>query len=234
MIVQRLSSPSRREALWPWMLVLLGIVCLSMKTGYALLEPRLAEAWLHFWGFVPTEVNEVLARGPGAWLDQHLLGLVTALFVHAEWLHLIGNLAYLWVFGIAVERAIGHWSFFALFLVLGSMANLAVAWQMGDAAIPVIGASGGVSAIIGIYLGLFPNCRMGLWIPLGLFLQFVRVPALLVIGSWFILQLLYSAFGPMSGAVAWWSHVAGFIGGLAVALFLRLFSGISSAPFHDD
>jgi membrane associated rhomboid family serine protease len=170
-----------------------------------------------------------------AWLDQQLLGLVTALFVHAEWLHLAGNLAYLWVFGVAVERAIGHWRFLLFFfLLLGSLANLAVAWQMGDAAMPVIGASGGVSAIIGIYLGLFPNRRMGLWIPLGLFPQFVRVPALLVIGSWFILQLLYSAFGPMSGAVAWWSHVAGFIGGLAVALILRLFAGTATSAFYED
>ncbi len=234
MIVQRLSPTSRHERLWPWMLVLIGMVCLSMTAGYALLEPRLAEAWLHFWGFVPSEVNAILSRAPATWLDQHLLGLVTALFVHAEWLHLAGNLAYLWVFGVAVERAIGHWSFFLLFLVLGSMANLAVAWQLGDAAMPVIGASGGVSAIIGIYLGLFPNRRMGLWIPLGLFLQFARVPALLVIGSWFILQLLYSAFGPMSGAVAWWSHVAGFIGGLAASMALRLFVGTATTTFQED
>jgi membrane associated rhomboid family serine protease len=233
-IVQRLPSTTRREALWPWMLVLVGIVCLSMKLGYALLEPRLAEAWLHFWGFVPAEINAVLAAPPSAWLDQHLLGLVTALFVHAEWLHLAGNLAYLWVFGVAVERAIGHWRFFLCFIVLGSLANFAVAWQMGSATAPVIGASGGVSAIIGIYLGLFPNRRMGLWIPLGLYLQFARVPALLVIGSWFILQLLYSAFGPMSGAVAWWSHVAGFLGGLVVALVLRLFTGTSRHLIYDD
>ena len=234
MIVQRLSPASRREPLWPWMLVLLGIVCLSMTAGYALLEPRLAEAWLHFWGFVPAEVNMILAKAPAAWLDQYLLGLITALFVHAEWLHLIGNLAYLWVFGVAVERAVGHWGFFLLFLVLGSMANLAVAWQMGEATTPVIGASGGVSAIIGIYLGLFPGRRMGLWIPLGIFLQFVRVPALLVIGSWFILQLLYSVFGPMSGAVAWWSHVAGFLGGLSVALILRLFAGTAISTLPED
>jgi len=216
------------------MLVLVGIVCLSMTVGYSLLEPRLAEAWLHFWGFVPAEVNAVLAGPPPAWLDQHLLGLVTALFVHAEWLHLAGNLAYLWVFGVAVERGIGHWRFLLCFLVLGSLANLAVALQMGDATMPVIGASGGVSAIIGIYLGLFPNRRMGLWIPLGIFLQFARVPALLVIGSWFILQLLYSAFGPMSGAVAWWSHVAGFLGGLAAALAMRLFTGPAVFTFHED
>ncbi|QOC24219.1 rhomboid family intramembrane serine protease [Wenzhouxiangella sp. AB-CW3] len=205
-----------------------------MKVAYSLLEPPLAEAWLHFWGFVPAEVMSVLAGPVRGWLDQHLLGLVTALFIHAEWLHLAGNLAYLWVFGFPVERALGHWRFFMLFLALGLLANLAVAWQMGSASTPVIGASGGVSAIIGIYLGLFPQRRMGLWIPLGLFLQFARVPALLVIGSWFVLQLLYSLFGPMSGAVAWWAHIAGFMGGLVAALSMRLFAGRIDQTFYDD
>ena len=224
MIVQRLGPSRRRELLWPWVLVLFGCICLFMKLAYAILEPRLAEGWLYFWGFVPHEVMAVLRQSPSTWLDQHLLGLMTSLFIHAEWLHLAGNLAYLWVFGIAVERSLGHARFALCFLFIGSMANLLVAWQMSETSMPVIGASGGVSAVIGIYLGLFPGRRMGLWIPLGIFLQFVRVPALLVIGSWFILQLLYSVFGPMSGAVAWWSHVAGFIGGLLVALLLRVFT----------
>ena len=234
MIVQQLPSSARQSTLWPWVVVLFGLICLFMKVAYSLLEPRLAEGWLHFWGFVPTDVMDLLQQGPSAWLDQHLIGLVTSLFVHADWLHLAGNLAYLWVFGVAVERALGHGRFAVSFLLLGGLANLLVVWQMNETAVPVIGASGGVSAIIGIYLGLFPNRRMGLWIPLGLFLQFVRVPALLVIGSWFILQLLYSVFGPMSGAIAWWSHVAGFLGGLLVALLLRTFTGGINYTFQDD
>ncbi len=234
MIVQRLEPSRRRETLWPWVLVLFGIICLFMKLAYAVLEPRLAEGWLHFWGFVPQEVMSVLRQAPPEWLDQHLIGLLTALFIHAEWLHLAGNLAYLWVFGVAVERALGHLRFALSFLLIGGLANLLVAWQMSEASMPVIGASGGVSAIIGIYLGLFPGRRMGLWIPLGVFFQFVRVPALLVIGSWFILQLLYSVFGPMSGAVAWWSHVAGFLGGLLAALLLRLFSTSIDYYPHED
>lgn len=119
-------------------------------------------------------------------------------------------------------------------LVLGSLANLYVVFQLAETSVPVVGASGGVSAIIGIYLGLFPGRRMGLWIPLGLYLQFARVPALLVIGSWFTLQLLYSVFGPMSGAVAWWSHVAGFVAGLLTAVILRLFSNRLQLAARED
>lgn len=224
----------RRDAQWPWMLAAITLVCLLLRGGLSFLEPEVARAWLHFWGFVPAQVMERLAAPVSTWLDYRMLGLVTALFVHVEWLHLAGNLAYLWVFGVAVERAVGHWRFILCFLVLGALANLYVAWQMHETTVPVIGASSGVSAIIGIYLGLFPNRRMGLWLPLGLYLQFVRVPALLVIGSWFILQLLYSLFGPMSGAIAWWAHLAGFLGGLVTAVVLRLFPAGINLTFRED
>nr|WP_277347510.1 rhomboid family intramembrane serine protease [Wenzhouxiangella sp. XN79A] len=148
---------------------------------------------------------------------------MTALFVHGSGLHLGGNLAYLWVFGIPVERAIGGFRFLVAFVLLGGVANLSVVVGTPELERVVVGASGGVSAIIGLYLGLFPTRRLGVWLPLGLFLQFARIPALLVIGSWFTLQLLYWVFGPMSGAVAWWTHVAGFFAGLTTAGLFRLF-----------
>jgi len=229
-----LSSLGRRAPIWPWSLVALCMVCLMMMLAYWFLEPANGEAWLYFWGFTPAQVNVGFDQVSRFWLNPELVGVVSALFVHADWVHLLGNLAYLWVFGIAVERAIGHVRFALAFLILGGAANLFVAVQLGDTSVPVVGASGGVSAVIGIYLGLFPSRRMGLWIPLGLYLQFARVPALLVIGSWFTLQLLYSVFGPMSGAVAWWSHVAGFVAGLVTAVILRLFSNRLQLAARED
>ncbi|MFU8830995.1 MAG: rhomboid family intramembrane serine protease [Wenzhouxiangella sp.] len=210
------------------------MICLVMQLAFLVLGPVNQEAWLYFWGFSPQRVIALLEQPPSTWLDPVLLGIVTALFVHVDWLHLVGNLAYLWVFGITVERAVGHLRLALLFLVLGALANLSVAWQMPDTSAQVIGASGGVSAIIGVYLGLFPGRRMGLWIPLGLYLQFARVPALLVIGSWFTLQLLYSVFGPISGTVAWWSHIAGFLLGLFAAVLLRLFSRKINFALRED
>jgi membrane associated rhomboid family serine protease len=196
-----------------------------MKLAFQFAGAASADAWIHFWGFSPDRIIELLGKPGRERLHPDLLGLFTGLLTHAEWLHLLGNLAYLWVFGIAVERAVGHWRFFLMFFLLGGLANLYAAWQLVGSASVVIGASGGVSAIIGVYLGLFPRRSMGLWIPLGLYLQFARVPALLVIGSWFTLQLLYSLFGPISGAIAWWSHVGGFVAGLLLALLLRLLPG---------
>lgn len=214
----------RRQPVWPWVVVGISLLALMMMLSYMTLNPEAAEAWLRFWGFLPPSVMEILSGSPRGWISLELSGLFSALVVHASWLHLLGNLAYLWVFGIPVERAVGHLWFFLAFVVLGGLANLFVAWQMAEMNAPVIGASGGVSAIIGVYLGLFPTRRIGLWLPLGLYLQFARIPALLVIGSWFTLQLLYSVFGPISGEVAWWTHVAGFVAGVITALALRTFS----------
>jgi membrane associated rhomboid family serine protease len=143
------------------------------------------------------------------------------LFVHASWLHLLGNLAYLWVFGISVEQKAGAFLMVAVFFLGGTLAHIIVAIRLPMMDTPVIGASGAVSAVVGAYLGLFPSSRIGLFLPLGLYLQFARVPALLVIGSWFTLQLVYSAFGPITGAVVWWTHLAGFVLGFIIAMLAR-------------
>jgi membrane associated rhomboid family serine protease len=155
------------------------------------------------------------------WLDAGLSSLFTALFVHSGWAHLAGNLAYLWVFGVKVEQKLGSLFMLAVFFLGGALAHVMVALQLPLLESPVIGASGAVSAVVGAYLGLFPSSRIGLFLPLGLYLQFARVPALLVIGSWFTLQLVYSAFGPITGAVAWWTHLAGFLLGLMFAMLAR-------------
>jgi membrane associated rhomboid family serine protease len=224
----------RAASTWPWMLTFLSLLILALRLMAEWLAPGETEAWLRHWAFIPAEVMNALARPLAEWPGGELLRLVTALFIHVEWWHLAGNLAYLWVFGLTVERATGAAGLALVFLVLGTLANLFLAWQMGDATAPVLGASGGVSAVIGMYLGLFPARRMGLWLPLGLFLQFARVPALLVIGSWFTLHLLYTAFGPGDGTVGWWAHLSGFGAGLLVALLLRPFPALADRSLQDD
>jgi membrane associated rhomboid family serine protease len=108
-----------------------------------------------------------------------------------------------------------------VFVFGGALANLFVAMRLPDLTSPIIGASGAVSAVVGAYLGLFPFRRIGMLLPLGLYLQFARVPAVLVIGSWFTLQLVYTVLGPITGIVAWWTHMAGFALGLIFALLAR-------------
>lgn len=206
------------------MVILVSALALAVMTSTLLVPDATGGGWIDFWGFKPSRISQLLSGHPGLGETVGLVGLVSALFAHSTWLHLAGNVAYLWVFGIPVERALGHLRFVALFLLLGALANLFVALRIPELDRTIIGASGGVSAIIGVYLGLFPTRRIGLWLPLGLFLQFARIPALLVIGSWFTLQVLYTVFGPMSDAVAWRTHVAGFVAGVLVALVIRAFS----------
>ena len=135
--------------------------------------------------------------------------------------HLLGNLVFLLIFGLPAERVMGAGRFLVLFLLGGAVANLAAVLLIGGPDRLVIGASGAVSAVIGAYLALFPNAKLGVVLPLGLFLQFIRTPAPLLIGIWALLQVVFAYIGPAFGAVAWAAHIAGFAFGVVFALAVR-------------
>jgi membrane associated rhomboid family serine protease len=156
-----------------------------------------------------------------ALVDGTALRLFSALFLHADWLHLAGNLVFLLIFGPPAERAMGGTRFLLLFLLGGAVANLAASLAIRSPDSIIIGASGAVSAVIGAYLALFPGARLGVVLPLGLFLQFVRVPASLLIGLWALLQVVLAYSGPTFGAVAWAAHLGGFLFGILFALTTR-------------
>ncbi|NIP17057.1 MAG: rhomboid family intramembrane serine protease [Xanthomonadales bacterium] len=199
----------------------ISVVCILAGLVYTFMPPLAQQAFVELAGALPSDTAAMFREPIGDW---HRLGLVpvfTSLFVHSSWLHMAGNLVYLWVFGLAVERRAGSLRFALLFLLGGALAHVVVALRIPQLETPVIGASGAVSAVVGAYLVLFPSRRIGLYLPLGLYLQFARVPALLVIGSWFTLQLVYTAFGPITGAEAWWTHLAGFAMGIVLALLAR-------------
>ena len=197
----------------------------------------LAALWLAFvWSLArPDEARRGLwlawgalghgLRGSEDWLaalrDGSVLRLFTALFLHADWAHLLGNLVFLLIFGLPSERVMGPWRFLLLFLLGGAVANLAAVLTIDNPDRVVIGASGAVSAVIGAYLALFPGARLGVVLPLGLFLEFVKAPASLLIGIWALLQVVFAYTGPAFGAVAWWAHIAGFLFGVVFALFVR-------------
>lgn len=166
-----------------------------------------------------------LSGSPGYWRDLwhdgRALTLVSALFLHANLWHLVGNVLFLLIFGVPAERALGPWRLLTIFLLGGALANLCAALLMESPGRIIIGASGGISALIGAYLALFPKARLGVVVPLGLWLEFVRAPAALLIGLWALLQLIFSFAGPTFGAVAWWAHLSGFVIGVAMALLFR-------------
>jgi membrane associated rhomboid family serine protease len=221
-IVTNWSKPAPR---FPWVTLTIIFLCLGVRLLQLGMTPLVRQTMLELGGVVPVELSVVLGQ-PGGWTDSLLLTLFSALFIHSGWLHLVGNMLYLWVFGMPVERRLGGFGMLAVFLVGGALANLIVALRIAEMASPIVGASGAVSAVVGAYLGLFPSRRIGVLLPLGLYLQFARIPAVLVIGSWFTLQLVYSMLGPITGVVAWWTHMTGFTLGLIYALLARALTQI--------
>ena len=205
----------------PYVTVTTALLCLILLGLYSILSPLMQQALIEVGGMQPAEMHALFSLPFAEWWDPKLLTLLSALFIHASWLHLLGNLAYLLVFGFPVEQRLGSMATATIFLLGGALANVIVSERVAWLETPIIGASGAVSAVVGAYLGLFPRGRIGLYIPLGLYLQFARLPALLVIGSWFTLQLLYTAFGPINETVALWTHLAGFALGLMFALVIR-------------
>jgi len=208
----------RRKPHLPWATIAIIGGCVLVSLWLAALPPEAHLRLLRHWGTVPARLLDPQAPTFQQLFEQRGLRLVTALFIHADWLHLAGNLLFLMIFGLPAERALGSWRFLALFLLGGAIANLAGALTLASANAPIVGSSGGVSAIVGAYLALFPRARLGLVIPLGLFLEFVRVPAPLLIGFWILLQVLFTFVGPAFGAVVWGTHLAGFLIGIVFAL----------------
>lgn len=212
---------SNRPPRFPWVTLTLFLICVVTMLVQAFMPAVSREIIFGMGAVLPSQIAQVLAQPPAAWTDSRLLTLFTALFIHASWLHLVGNMIYLWVFGIPLERRVGPFGMLLVFLLGGALANLSVCLRLPDMTSLIIGASGAVSAVVGAYLGLFPFRRIGMLLPLGLYLQFARVPSILVIGSWFTLQLVYTMIGPITGVVAWWTHMAGFTLGLMFALLMR-------------
>lgn len=214
--------PSRRPPPPPWVTPLLVASWIALFVWTSLLDGTARSAVLGAWGTVPASLFEVRPQAGFALLDGRAGTLLTALFLHADWLHLSGNVAFLLIFGVAAERSLGTLRFALLFLLGGALSNLGAALSLAQHADSVvIGGSGAVSAVIGAYLVLFPWARLGVVLPLGLYLEFVRTPASLLIGIWAGLQVLLSFVGPGFGAVAWWAHVAGFLAGIVFALVSR-------------
>ncbi len=212
---------SRPRFHWPWATVLLALAILSIALWQLQLAPDKHLDEVHRWGTIPLNLLDDSQLASWQWWLQQPGRLVSALFMHADWPHVVGNLLFLALFGLASERRLGSRRFLALYLCCGALANLFAAMMLAGSQAPIIGSSGAVSAVMGAYLALFPTAKLNLLVPLGLYLEFVQVPALLLIGIWFMLQVTYTYVGISADAVAWWAHISGFIIGAVFALLSR-------------
>jgi membrane associated rhomboid family serine protease len=153
----------------------------------------------------------------------HALTPLTSMFLHGGWLHLIGNMWFLWLFGNNVEDSMGHGRYFVFYILSGLAAAAGQTLVNPNSAVPMVGASGAISGVMGAYIVLYPRVRVHMLIFLGFFITRAVVPAYLMLGYWFLLQILGglpSLGGEDTGGVAVWAHAAGFIAG---AVLIHLF-----------
>ncbi len=148
--------------------------------------------------------------------------LLTSMFLHGGWFHLIGNMLFLWIFGNNVEDALGHARYFFLYLASGIAAALVQAASSPVSHVPMIGASGAVAGVLGAYLLLYPRANVHVFVWIVIFFRIINVPAAILLGLWFALQLVSGlARGPGSPGIAFWAHVGGFAAGMILVVVLR-------------
>ena len=160
------------------------------------------------------------ATDPGRQISH----LVTSMFLHGSWMHLLGNMWFLWLFGNNVEDSMGRLRFLIFYLLCGLAAAMGQVLTNPDSAIPMVGASGAISGIMGAYLVLYPNVRVYALVFLGFFVTSIALPAWMMLGYWFLIQFVsgLAAFGGDIGDVAFWAHIGGFAAGVVlVKLFAR-------------
>ena len=179
-----------------------------MIQAYALIPARSAA----FWTGLPVSVSEAF------------LPFATSMFLHGGWMHLIGNMWFLWIFGDNVEDRLGHWRYLLLYLGGGLAGAVTHVVFSADSTLPTVGASGAIAAVMGAYLITFPHARILTLVPLFFFLTTVEIPAFLILIYWLLLQFVSGAasFGLTDqGGVAWFAHVGGFLAGVPLMLWLR-------------
>ena len=217
MIPLRDNIPSSRTPV-----VTVGLIAANILVyvSQLMLPPQEAVQFVYLYGLIPLEISG------GDLLVPHPVPLYatvfTSMFVHGGLFHLGGNMLYLWIFGDNVEDRIGRLKFLVFYLLSGLAAAAAQIWTDPASKIPMIGASGAISGVLGAYLFLFPHARVLTLIPLGFFYRLVEVPALIVLGFWIIVQVLngVGTLGAHVGGVAWFAHIGGFVAGLGMVVLL--------------
>ncbi|HHH30795.1 MAG TPA: rhomboid family intramembrane serine protease [Polyangiaceae bacterium] len=190
------------------------------------LSPEVLDQLVFRMGVVPLRHAVALREAPlnlGAWL----VPMLSAMFLHGGWAHLIGNMVYLWIFGDGLENRLGHLRFMVFYLVAGMVAAQAQVLANPLSAVPMIGASGAIAGVMGAYVLLYPHARITLMVPIFFFPFFFDISVIVFGLFWFGQQLMLGTFGALTqasgqaGGVAWWAHAGGFLGG-AVLLPLLL------------
>ena len=214
MIPLKDTIPSRTFPFINYTIILLNFLFFLYQLS---LGPHL-EKFLYAWGVVPAQFFAPLSIGH-LHLSQRILPLFTSMFLHGGWLHFLGNMLYLYIFGDNVEDRLGHARYFLFYLLCGVLAAAVHLLTNTGSRVPTIGASGAIAGVMGAYFFLFPYARVVTLIFIFFFFDIVEIPAFFFLAFWFILQFLsgtvsFDAQNALSGGVAWWAHIGGFLSGI--------------------
>jgi membrane associated rhomboid family serine protease len=220
------ANPTRRR---PVVTIGLIAVCIAVFAYELLVQANDGSSGLNrlfrSYGLVPALLTGRLGDGSASPGGAGVLSVATSMFLHGDPLHIGFNMLYLWIFGNNIEDRLGHVGFLAFYLGGGVLAAAAQVMVDPSSTAPVIGASGAIAAVLGAYLVLFPGARVLSLVYFGLFFQLIQVPAIVLLGFWFAVQVFDSlvSLGPSgsSGGIALFAHVGGFLAGVVVGLLVR-------------
>lgn len=174
-------------------------------------------------GCIPYEFTHFVDIAPPALIPVPLT-IFTAMFMHGGWIHLLGNMLFLWVFGDNIEDLLGHAKYLFFYFVCGVAASLFHILTNIDSQIPSVGASGAIAGVLGAYVFLFPTARIKTLLILIIFIQVVRIPAIILLGYWILIQVLsgFSELESRTGSgIAWFAHIGGFIAGFVLIIMFK-------------
>ncbi|HET9319780.1 MAG TPA: rhomboid family intramembrane serine protease [Bryobacteraceae bacterium] len=227
------TVPGRRPPVVVWALVFLNALVFLHEVQ---LTPQALQQFINQYALVPARLT-----APGG-LEQYWWTAITSMFLHGGWLHIIGNMWFLWIFGDNVEDRFGSLGFTALYFLGGIAAAGLEVFTDPHSTVPSLGASGAIAAVLGAYLVLYPDARVITIIPIFIFPWIVSIPAVVWLGIWFLYQWFNGIavlHAHAAGGVAYWAHVGGFVFGVLVALAARLTEKAPAAaptsggrPFH--
>jgi membrane associated rhomboid family serine protease len=215
-------------------LTLINVLLIAANVAVFVYEASLGsglEGFIYQYAMIPAHLTSALVGGRElARLPYHpsappaLETIVTSMFLHGGILHLIGNMLYLFIFGAAVEEAMGHLRFLLFYFISGIAAALAMAAFTPHSTVPVIGASGAIASVLGAYFVLYPRAKISTILPIFVLMYFVEIPAIVYLLIWFVAQLYagLSQNPEVAGGVAWWAHVGGFLFGMLLGPMLAI------------
>jgi len=233
MIPLKQTMPHRRT---PGVTYAIVIANTAMFIVQIFLGPR-AESLINVFGFIPLRLLHPELYGFTRM--EAAITLVSSLFVHGGFVHLIGNMIYLWVFGGAVEDELGHFRYFVFYLFCGAIGSITHTFLFTGSPVPSIGASGSIAGILGAFLVLRPKARIITLFPLVVYWAMAEIPSIVFLPIWFLLQFFNGALALAAASrtqevagIAWWAHVGGFLFGAIVGAIIRMQSSAPSRGAH--